>query len=538
MAPESTEQRSCDYLVIGTGLAGLSFALRMADQSKVIVLSKSQLEKTNTDMAQGGIASVSTTEDSFEEHIADTLNAGAGLCREEIVKMCVEQGPDRIRDLQDWGVVFDRDLTREGGHHKRRIFHIQDHTGHVVHSQLLKKCKEHKNIEMVSDMMAVDLISDKKVEPDKVGPARCIGVYALDTVTKKVVTFLARATVLATGGAGKIYLYTSNWSGATGDGIAMAYRMGARIANLEFMQFHPTCLYHPEANNFLITEAIRGEGGILKNKKGEAFMKRYHPLESLAPRDIVARSIDAEIKKSGDPCVYLDISHRPREFILDHFPMIYERCKAFGIDITTEAIPVVPAAHYLCGGILVDRHGRTDVPGLMAIGETICSGLHGANRLASNSLLECLVFSYTAAEYIKAHPLDFEATTLNPPDWIYHGNHNEDEMIMISHMWDEIRRLMWNYVGIVRTNRRLERAENRLVNIQNEIQEYYWNFRVHPDILELRNLAQVAQLTVQCALKRKDSIGIHYNLDHPPRQSDQSFKSQDTVIGLGIGFGI
>ncbi len=516
--------KSTDLLVIGSGLAGLAFALKNADKYRVIVLTKAKISDANSGMAQGGIAAVMSEGDSFEEHIQDTLTAGAGLCRKEIVKLVVEQAPERIQDLVNWGVKFDRDLTKEGGHNQRRILHVQDRTGHAIHEALIRKCLEHPNIEILENEFAIDLITDQKINPNLVGQPQCLGCYSFNITTNEVTPIRARATVLATGGAGKVYLYTSNWSGATGDGIAMAYRAGARVANLEFMQFHPTCLYHSKANNFLITEAIRGEGGVLKTQSGEAFMQKYHPMGNLAPRDIVARSIDLEIKKSGDSCVHLDISAIPREKILSHFPTIFERCLALGIDITREPIPVVPAAHYLCGGVLVDAHARTDIRGLYAIGENSSSGLHGANRLASNSLLECLVFAHQAS-------VDFEnskiqTTDLEPPPWINYGDQDNDEMIVISHMWEEIRRLMWNYVGIVRSNKRLERAEHRLANLMTEVKDYYWNFRLHRDILELRNIALLAHLTVQCALRRHESRGIHFNLDYPAT----GVEAKDTIL--------
>jgi L-aspartate oxidase len=458
----------------------------------------------------------------------DTLTAGAGLCRADIVRLVVEQAPERIHDLQQWGVVFDKDFTKEGGHRKRRILHVQDRTGHAIHEALIRRCRENPNIEILENEFAIDLITDRKIDPSHVGQSRCLGCYSFNAESNSVTAIRATATVLAGGGAGKVYLYTSNWPGATGDGIAMAYRAGARVANLEFMQFHPTCLYHPKANNFLITEAIRGEGGILRSSSGEAFMKKYHPMENLAPRDIVARSIDAEIKKSGDTCAYLDITHLSRDKILSHFPTIHEKCLAFGIDITREPIPVVPAAHYLCGGILTDRWARTDIAGLYAIGENACSGLHGANRLASNSLLECLVFAHQASVNVFAdmQKNEIPQATLEIPPWVYHGNQDHDEMIVISHMWDEIRRLMWNYVGIVRSDKRLERAAHRLANLTSEVKDYYWNFRLHRDILELRNIALLAHLTVQCALRRKESRGIHYNLDYPTTAAE----ARDTIL--------
>ncbi|MBX3021714.1 MAG: L-aspartate oxidase [Bdellovibrionales bacterium] len=506
-------------LVLGSGLAGLVLALKVADQAKVLLCTKTDLKTTNSAMAQGGIAAVMSDEDSFERHIEDTLIAGAGLCNPEIVRAVIEQGPARIQDLIHWGVKFDLDessriaLTREGGHSVRRILHIADHTGQEVHAELLKRVLGHPNIQVLENHYAIDLILNHHVNPRAVGERRCLGAYLLNRESGKVSAVLSQATFLATGGAGKVYLYTSNWSGATGDGIAMAYRAGARVADLEFMQFHPTCLYHPQSRNFLITEALRGEGGELVDRAGNAFMKKYHPLGSLAPRDIVARGIDAEMKRTGAECVYLDIRSQPRAFLEKRFPQIYGRCLELGIDMATQPIPVVPAAHYLCGGVLTGLDGQTDVAGLYALGETACTGLHGANRLASNSLLECLVISHWAAErFLRAPQIDLP---LSVPDLPQSHLENADEMIVIHHMWDEIRRLMWNYVGIVRTDRRLHRAQHRLENIQREIGEYYSSFKTHSDIEELRNIALVAELTVKCALARKESRGIHYNLDYP-----------------------
>jgi L-aspartate oxidase len=533
---------SSDFLVIGTGLAGLTYALKVAEYGSVIILSKTAAPATNTSMAQGGIAAVMSPSDSFESHINDTLVAGAGLCHEDVVHEVVENAPRRIDDLIEWGVKFDvedesgakLDLTREGGHSHRRILHVQDHTGQDVHSQLLLKAKAHANIQFHEHAFAIDLILDRDSEPFSIGKSRCLGALVFHRETQTTHSYFARFTVLASGGAGKTYLYTTNWSGATGDGIAMAYRAGARVANLEFMQFHPTCLYHPNARNFLISEAMRGEGGELRTANGEAFAKKYHPLGALAPRDIVARSIDAEMKKSGAACVYLDMTARSPDFILNHFPHIYKNCLSFGIDITRDPIPVVPAAHYLCGGVLTDVNGQTDIEGLFATGETACTGLHGANRLASNSLLECLVFSHNAARASVEKMKDTPRPVSFDSEHSAGSSQNEDEMIVISHVWDEIRRLMWNYVGIVRTDRRLARARTRLNTILSEVSEYYGRRTVNPDIIELRNIALVADLTVRCAMMRKESRGIHYNLDYP--DLDTSRPPQDTVIPAR-GFG-
>jgi L-aspartate oxidase len=503
-----------DFLVVGTGLAGLVYALKMADHAKVLILSKKDSLANNSRWAQGGIAAVISSTDSFEQHIQDTLTAGAGLCDAEIVRQAVEEAPDRIQDLVNWGVNFDPHLTKEGGHAHRRILHVQDQTGKVIHETILAKVRQHPNIQILENHFAIDLITNRKT-PER----ECLGAYVLNTKTAAVITVLAKATVLATGGAGKIYLYTTNWEGSTGDGIAMAYRSGAKVANMEFMQFHPTCLHHVTERSFLISEALRGEGAELVNAKGEAFMKKHHPMGSLAPRDIVARSIDLEMKQSGAESVFLDITHRSADFIIKHFPVIYEKCLSLGIDITKQPIPVVPAAHYLCGGVWTDKHGQTSVPNLFAVGETACTGLHGANRLASNSLLECLVFSHAASLKSKVL-LKRSPSQVSVPDWVYSSTNNPDEMAVVVHMWNEIRQLMWNYVGIVRSNRRLERAHHRLQNLSDEVREYYWDFHLNTDLLELRNLALVASLSVQSAILRKESRGAHFNLDYPASLSE------------------
>lgn len=518
-----------DIVIIGTGVAALSHALKIASDKQVLILTKDKIPSTNSAMAQGGIAAVVDKTDSFANHIEDTLIAGAGLCRNEAVHNFIEQAPERIKDLRNWGVRFDEDLTREGGHSFRRILHHEDQTGAEIHKKLWQRARENKNITFLENYFAIDLLVNKKIDPTLTGPTRIVGVYALDKTTSEVKIIKAKATVLATGGAGKVYLYTSNWSGATGDGIAMAYRAGARVANLEFMQFHPTCLYHADSRNFLITEAIRGEGGELVNSKGEAFMKKHHALGSLAPRDIVARGIDAEMKKSGEPCVYLDITHKPIEFLQSHFPNIFTRCKEFGIDMSKQPIPVVPAAHYLCGGVVTDLNGQTDLLGLFAIGETACTGFHGANRLASNSLLECLTMAHNCAENLLKNWTGITSNSqlnIEPIPWSKPENTDSDEMIVISHMWEEIRRLMWNYVGIVRSTKRLERAQHRLKNIKQEVKEYYSNMKVHSDIIELRNIAIVAELTVECALQRHESRGIHYSLDYPETEA----QGKDTIL--------
>jgi L-aspartate oxidase len=516
----------CDHLVIGSGLAGLAFALRMAESlpsgGKIFVVTKDQASLANTTRAQGGIAAVMSQEDSFDSHVNDTLLAGAGLCKLDVVTNYIEQAPERIRDLSKWGVEFDRqpdgqklDLTREGGHSFRRVLHFEDQTGLEIHRTLLARCREHSKIKIFENYFAIDLILNKQVDPSEVGPSACVGAYVLDRETGAVSVFLGKSTILSTGGAGKVYLYSSNWGGATGDGIAMAYRAGARVSNLEFMQFHPTCLYHPESRNFLISEALRGEGGELVTTHGVAFMKKYHPMGSLAPRDIVARSIDAEMKKSGEACVYLDMRHHSEEYLKFRFPVIYQKCLEYGINMAKQPIPVVPAAHYLCGGVVTDKDGQTDIKNLWALGETACTGLHGANRLASNSLLECLAMAYNCALAHEQTSNDLKIIEKDPQPWIYPEEKDNDEMIVIHHMWDEIRRLMWNYVGIVRSDKRLHRASHRLQNILAEVKDYYSQLQIHSDILELRNIAIVADLTVQCALWRKESRGIHYNLDYP-----------------------
>jgi L-aspartate oxidase len=529
----SSQTFNTDFLVLGSGIAGLFFALKASEIGEVLVLAKGSADSTATSMAQGGIASVTGKEDSFEDHIKDTLEAGAGLCHKDIVEMAVNGAPPRIQDLISYGVPFDRDiqnefdLTREGGHSQRRILHSFDQTGLAIQNALLLACKKNPRIKIMEKQMAIDLILDKKIKPYSLGRAKTLGAYVLDINTNEVNTVLSRFTILATGGAGKVYLYTSNWDGATGDGIAMAKRAGARVANMEFLQFHPTCLYHPHARNFLITEALRGEGAKLILADGQEFMGKYHKLGSLAPRDIVARAIDAEIKKSGAECVYLDVSFKNAEEIKHRFPGVYERCLKFGIDITKQPIPVVPAAHYLCGGVLTDKNGQTDIGRLFAIGETACTGLHGANRLASNSLMEATVFANNCALHLKEIFSKTKTLDLNVAHWNIGNAVNPDEMIVVAHNWDEIRRLMWNYVGIVRSTKRLERAKHRIGVLQNEIKDYYINYRVNRDLLELRNIALTAELIIDSALWRKESRGIHYTLDYP--NSDPAFL-RDTII--------
>ncbi|HUW29551.1 MAG TPA: L-aspartate oxidase [Sulfuriferula sp.] len=506
-----------DVLIIGSGLAALTTALHLAQQRRVTLLTKKTLQDSASVWAQGGIAAVLADNDSIEAHIRDTLVAGAGLCNENTVRFVVENGHAAVQWLVEMGVPFTADaasstgfhLTREGGHSTRRIIHAADATGRAVQKTLCSKIRDNPNITLLEHHIAIDLITGDKLGRDD---HTCYGVYALDNVSGHVKTFAASHTVLATGGAGKVYLYTTNPDVATGDGIAMGWRAGCRVANMEFIQFHPTCLYHPHAKSFLITEAVRGEGGQLKLPDGSRFMSAHDPRAELAPRDIVARAIDFEMKKRGLDSVYLDISHKPAEFILDHFPTIYERCRALGIDITREPIPVVPAAHYTCGGIVTDLAARTDLTGLYAVGEVACTGLHGANRLASNSLLECLVFGRAAAEDILANAGALPASI---PEWDESRVTDADEEIVLSHNWDELRRFMWDYVGIVRTNKRLARAASRIRLLNEEINEYYRNFRVSNDLIELRNLVLTADLIVRSAQLRHESRGLHFSRDYP-----------------------
>ena len=505
-----------DVLIIGSGLAGLTLALKVGQDRKVCLISKRGINDGSSNWAQGGIAAVLTDDDSTEAHIQDTLIAGAGLCDAAVTRLVAEHGRETVEWLIAEGVPFTREednsgfhLTREGGHSHRRIIHAADATGHAVQKTLAEKVQQHPNITVLEEHIAVDLITAGKVNME--GSA-CLGAYVLNNLTGKVSTIAAQQTVLATGGAGKVYLYTTNPDVSSGDGVAMAWRAGCRIANMEFIQFHPTCLYHPEAKSFLITEAVRGEGGLLKLPDGRRFMTWHDERAELAPRDIVARAIDFEMKKRGLDCVYLDISHQPADFILSHFPTIYRRCFELGIDITREPIPVVPAAHYSCGGIMTDHIGRTDIPRLYAIGETACTGLHGANRLASNSLLECLVFGQAVAEDILSQP---QMPEVNLPYWDESRVTDADEEIIITHNWSELRRTMWNYVGIVRTNKRLTRALHRIHLLRDEVHEFYSNFRVSNNLIELRNLLQVAELIVLSAMARQESRGLHYSKDSP-----------------------
>jgi L-aspartate oxidase len=530
-----------DVLIIGSGAAGLAVALQLDSNLRVALISKASLQGGASWLAQGGIAAVFDKNDSSEAHIADTLVAGAGLCHEDAVRFVVENGPDSVKWLINKGVDFTREedqttyhLTQEGGHSHRRILHTADATGKEITGTLVDRAIAAKNIDIFEHHCAVDLVTQADSNSRKI---RCTGSYILDINTGAVSLFRAKSVVLATGGASKTYLYTSNPDGASGDGIAMAWRRGCRVANLEFNQFHPTCLYHPKAKSFLITEALRGEGALLKLPDGSAFMHNFHPDAELAPRDVVARAIDHEMKRLGSDCLYLDISHKSADFITEHFPTVYKHCLEFGIDITTDQIPVVPAAHYTCGGIIVNTKGQTDLLNLYAIGESAFTGLHGANRMASNSLLECLVYAHAAANEIN----QFQ-DQIPEPDFIREWDESKvtdsDEDVVISHNWDELRRFMWDYVGIVRTDKRLQRAEHRIKLLQKEIQDYYSNCTVGRDLLELRNLATVAELIIRCALQRKESRGLHYTLDYPqlsPIAKDTilvpiNFAGQDVII--------
>jgi len=526
----------CDFLVIGSGIAGLSFALEAARFGSVVVVNKTRLPESATTYAQGGIASVWSPEDTFAEHERDTITAGAGLCHPDVVASVVREGPERVKELIRLGTNFslragagddaDYDLGREGGHSRRRILHADDATGREIMRALGERARQEPAITLLEDQIAVDLLVDAKFDSSITTPS-CWGAYILDKTTGTVRLHSARATMLATGGAGKVYLYTSNPDLATGDGVAIAHRAGVAIGNMEFIQFHPTCLFHPQAKSFLITEAMRGEGAVLRRPSGEPFMRAYDTRAELAPRDIVARAIDHEMKVHGFEHVFLDISHREADFVQRRFPTIHERCLSFGIDITREPIPVVPAAHYCCGGVVTDTDGATEIRRLYAAGEVAMTGLHGANRLASNSLLEGLVFAHRAAR----HAVDLLRDDREPPPrlpaWNPGGAVNSDEMVVVSQNWDEIRRLMWNYVGIVRSNRRLARASTRIKLLQEEIRQYYWDFLITSDLVELRNIATVAQLIIASAIRRRESRGLHYTIDYP-ELSDRG--AVDTVL--------
>ncbi len=536
-----------DILIIGSGIAGLMYAIKVADGASVALVTKKEAMDSSTNLAQGGIASVFAGTDSFELHIKDTLASGDGLCNRDVVERVIKDGPVRITELMQMGVRFNLrrqkdaepvdptafDLGREGGHSRNRIVHAHDMTGQEVERVLVAHARNHPNITLYENHMAIDLITrSTRMKRGLVTTTHedfCCGAYVLERSTNRVKTFAAKITLLATGGAGKVYLYTSNPDIATGDGIAMAYRAGATVANLEFVQFHPTCLYHPAAKNFLISEAVRGEGGVLIDEAGRPFMGDYDPQKDLACRDVVARAIDTELKKSGADSVFLDITHKKASFVKERFPNIYSKCLSLGIDITRQPIPVVPAAHYMCGGVVTDIQGRSDVHHLYAVGETACTGLHGANRLASNSLLEALVYADAAArQSLEELRADNFTPLLAPPAWDDVGSTDSDEMIMVTHNWDEIRRMMWNYVGIVRSDKRLERARRRIEAVQTEIRDYYWNFRVEPDLIELRNLAVVAELIIKCAQHRKESRGLHFTLEYPIRDDQRWLK--DTIL--------
>ena len=533
---------NADFMVIGAGIAGLSFALRAARHGSVVVLAKGDVFESNTAWAQGGIASVLSEQerdagDSVEMHVADTLEAGAGLCRESMVRTIVGDGEEAIRDLVNYGVSFDREdhhylLGREGGHSHRRILHAKDTTGREIARALIEAARKTPNLTILENHFVIDLITTSKL--GAVAEDRVLGAYVLERKTGEVKVMRSDRVVLAAGGCGKVYLYTTNPDSATGDGVALGWRAGASIANMEFIQFHPTCFYNPgargpEARSFLVSEAVRGEGGILINAKGEDFTKKVDPRGSLAPRDIVARAIDRELKRTGEACVYLDVTHKPKGFMKERFPYIYETLMKFGLDCETQPIPVVPAAHYQCGGVLTDNEGKTAIRGLFAIGEVACNGLHGANRLASNSLLEGNVMARRALdEMMRLYPPGKEAPNPPPiPEWEHGDTAEPDELVVIYHNWDEIRLLMWDYVSIVRTDNRLRRAAARLRNLKREVREFYWGHRVNSDILELRNLVAVAGLIVECALRRKESRGLHYTLDYPEADERQRV---DTVV--------
>ena len=530
--------RTFEVLVVGSGIAGLSFALKVAQRGhRVAILTKKTSAESNTNRAQGGIAVVMSDTDDFKSHVRDTLVAGDGLCREPVVREIVRDGPARVGELVELGLKFSRDrkgnydLGREGGHSRRRILHVKDMTGKAIEEALLHAVAREQRITLLEHFFAIDVVTTAKLA--RVGPPRTrhtrrpasntlranrvVGLYALDVQTGRVETFTAPVVMLATGGAGQVYLYTTNPDIATGDGIAMAYRAGVEVRNMEFIQFHPTTLYSTATTRFLISEAVRGEGAILRNHRGEAFMRRCHPLADLAPRDIVARAIDQEMKRSGTPHVWLDITHRSEAFLRGRFPQIFATCRQFGINLARDMVPVVPAAHYTCGGVATNLEAETALPGLYACGEVACTGLHGANRLASNSLLEAVVMAHRGADAVERYLSGSLRDRIPIPPWIDLGGGTEDERVVVAHNWDELRRAMWDYVGIMRTTKRLERARSRIANLAKEIHDYYWNFSVEPRLLELRDLVQVAELIVACALQRRESRGLHATMDYPQR---------------------
>ena len=527
-------QRKYDFLVIGSGIAGLTYALKVAALGTVAIITKKQRAESNTNYAQGGIAAVMAKDDSLELHVRDTLEAGAGLCKEDVVRTIVSEGPALVRELIDFGVKFTEkenergqyDLGREGGHTRRRVMHAGDITGREIERALLAQVARHQNITVLEESLAIDLITTQKLGAS--GPNQCLGCYALDKKRNVVEVFAAKITLLATGGSGKVYLYTTNPDIASGDGVAMAYRAGASISDMEFIQFHPTCLYDRRAKSFLISEAVRGEGAVLRGPDGEPFMQRYHAMADLAPRDIVARAIDAEMKRTGADCVTLDITHKDPEFVKKRFPNIYAKCLEYGYDMTKKPLPVVPATHYQCGGVVTNVDGETELVGLLAAGEVGCTGLHGANRLASNSLLEALVVGHRAAEVALRQHAALETPRIALPPWESGNAADADELVVVTHNWGEIRRLMWDYVGIVRTDKRLLRARARIQNLQREINQFYWDYKVTPDLIELRNLALVAELIIESALQRKESRGLHYTLDYP--EHDNVNWKRDTVL--------
>ena len=528
---------SCDFFVVGSGIAGLMSALYLAPHGRVLLVTKKKLDDCNTNRAQGGIACVMEAGDSFEQHVSDTLIAGAGLCDERVVRTIVSEGPARIADLERMGVRFNPrddgqpgyDLGREGGHSQRRVLHAGDITGQRVESVLVDQIRKHPNIQALEYTMVIDLITTQWLKQP--GENRCVGAYVHDQHSGEIYAVRAPHTVLATGGCGKVYLYTCNPDIATGDGVALAWRAGADVANMEFIQFHPTCLYHPQAKRFLISEAVRGEGAELVDAEGRPFMKKYDPRGALAPRDVVARAIDSEMKRTGAPYCCLDIRHKSEAYLKERFPNIYDTCHRFGIDMAKDLIPIVPSAHYCCGGVKATVDGVTSLPGLYAVGETACTGLHGANRLASNSLLEALVCAYETAGRLVDDPQQLPEP-LHIPDWQYGTAVASDEAVMVAHNWMEVRTCMWDYVGIVRTDKRLERARRRIRNLRSEIREYYFDYLVTPDTLELRNLALVGELIVRSAMRRKESRGLHYTLDHPETRRI----ARDTVLpGRNVG---